>query len=299
MLVEIENDSIIKLSSVVGETPLVKISDRIYAKLEGQNPSGSIKDRMATFILDDAEKNGTLKKGDTIIEATSGNSGIAFAFLGAERGYKVKIVMPCNMSNERKQMLRLYGAELIEVDAGDFDQAIRLRDEIAMDKGYFNPKQFSNPLNVNAHYKGTALEILQQHTHKIAAFVAGTGTGGTLMGTSRRLKLYHPSMKTVAVEPAESPVMSGGEPGIHGIQGIGDGSKFLVNLDEVDDIIIIKTEEAKARARRLSNENGLFVGISSGANVLGCERLLDKYPKIEGDIITVLADRGERYLSCL
>jgi len=233
-----------ELSVVTGRTPLVQISDRIWAKHEGQNPSGSIKDRMATAILNDAEQRGWLKPGDTIIEATSGNSGISFAFLGAERGYKVKIVMPCNMSNERKQMLKFYGAELIEVAAGDFDNAIKLRDQMALDKGYFNPRQFSNPLNIEAHFKGTGVEIMYQHPGKIGAFVAGTGTGGTLMGTSRCLKMYHPGMRTVAVEPAESPVMSGGEPGMHGIQGIGDGSKFLVNLDEVDDIIIIKTEEA-------------------------------------------------------
>jgi cysteine synthase A len=159
--------------------------------------------------------------------------------------------------------------------------------------------QFSNPLNIDAHYHGTGVEILHQHSEKIAAFVAGTGTGGTLMSTSRILKLYHPEMKTVAIDPAESPVMSGGQPGLHGIQGIGDGSKFLVDLDEVDDIIMIKTEEAKERERRLSKENGLFVGISSGANILGCERLLEKYPRMEGNIITVLADRGERYLSCI
>ncbi len=288
-----------KLSVNVGKTPLVQISKRIWAKFEGQNPSGSIKDRMASYILNDAEIKGLLKKGHTIIEATSGNSGIAFAFLGAERGYKVKIVMPCNMSEERKQMLKMYGAELIEVGAGDFDAAIKLRDEIASCKGYFNPRQFSNPLNIEAHYSGTGVEILHQHTEKIGAFVAGTGTGGTLMGTSRILKLYHPGMKTVAVEPAESPVMSGGELGPHGIQGIGDGSKFLVNLNEVDDIVIIKTEEAKDRARKLSKESGLFVGVSSGANVLGCEKLLEMYPDIEGNIITVLSDRGERYLSCM
>lgn len=287
-----------KLSSSVGKTPLIQISERIWAKFEGQNPSGSIKDRMATYIIDDAEKRGLLKRGDTIIEATSGNSGIAFAFLGAERGYKVKIVMPCNMSDERKQMLKLYGSELIEVGAGDFDEAIRLRDKLSEENGYFNPRQFSNPLNIEAHYNGTGIEILHQHTSEISAFVAGTGTGGTLMGISRLLKMYHPSMKVVAVEPAESPVMSGGEHGLHGIQGIGDGSKFLVNLKEVDDIIPIKTEDAKERSRRLSKESGLFVGISSGANVLGCERLLEMYPDIKGNIITVLSDRGERYLSC-
>ena len=286
------------LSSEVGQTPLIKISERIFAKFEGQNPSGSIKDRMATFIINDAEKNNLIKKGDTIIEATSGNSGIAFAFLASERGYKCIIVMPSNMSEERKQMLRLYGAELIEVEDGKFDDAIALRDRMAKENGYFNPNQFHNPLNIQAHYEGTGVEILHQHTDKIAAFLDGTGTGGTLMGTSRLLKMYHPFMKVVAVEPAESPVMSGGQPGLHGIQGIGDGSKFMVNLKEVDDIIIVSTEEAKERAKRLAKEQGLFVGISSGANILASERLLEKYPDMEGNIITILCDRGERYLSC-
>ena len=286
------------LSKTVGQTPLIKVSERIFAKFEGQNPSGSIKDRMASYIINNAEKNNLIKKGDTIIEATSGNSGIAFAFLSAERGYKCIIIMPANMSEERKQMLRLYGAELIEVPDGKFDDAIALRNKMAEENGYFNPNQFHNPLNIEAHEKGTAVEILYQHTERIAAFVDGTGTGGTLMGTTRVLKMYHSFMKVVAVEPAESPVMSGGEPGLHGIQGIGDGSKFMVNLKEVDDIIIISTEEAKERAKRLSKEQGLFVGISSGANILASERLLEKYPDMEGNIITILCDRGERYLSC-
>ena len=287
------------LSKTVGKTPLIKVSERIFAKFEGQNPSGSIKDRMASYIINDAEKNNLIKKGDTIIEATSGNSGIAFAFLAAERGYKCIIIMPANMSEERKQMLRLYGAELIEVPDGKFDDAIALRNKMAEENGYFNPNQFHNPLNIEAHEKGTAVEILYQHTERIAAFVDGTGTGGTLMGTTRVLKMYHSFMKVVAVEPAESPVMSGGEPGLHGIQGIGDGSKFMVNLKEVDDIIIISTEEAKERAKRLSKEQGLFVGISSGANILASERLLEKYPDMECNIITILCDRVERYLSCL
>ncbi len=288
-----------RLSCKVGNTPLVQISDRIWAKYEGGNPSGSIKDRMASFIINDAEKKGLIKKGDTIIEATSGNSGIAFAFIGAERGYKVKIVMPCNMSNERKQILKYYGAELIEVSDGDFDQAIKIRDELSIKHGYFNPNQFHNPLNIKAHQLTTALEILRQHPEKIGAFVAGTGTGGTLMGTSIILKQWEPDMITAAVEPAESPVMSGGEKGIHGIQGIGDGSKFLADLSKINDIFLIKTENAKKRTKLLAKENGLFVGISSGANILGCEMLLEKYPEINGNVITVLPDRGDKYLSCL
>ena len=288
-----------RLSNSVGNTPLIQISERIFAKFEGQNPSGSIKDRMATYILNHAEKNNLIKKDDTIIEATSGNSGIAFAFLGAERGYNIKIIMPKNMSEERKSMLRLYGAELIEVEDGDFDGAIALRDKMALENGWFNPKQFSNPLNIEAHYTMTGPEIHSQSKNKIGAFVDGTGTGGTLMGTSKYLKQHFPDMKVVAVEPAESPVMSGGKPGLHGIQGIGDGSKFLVDLNFVDEIIIISTEDAKKRARRLAKELGLFVGISSGANVLASELLLEKYPMIDGNIITILCDRGERYLSCL
>lgn len=288
----------LKLSEKVGQTPLIQISEKIYAKFEGSNPSGSIKDRMATYIINHAEENNLIKKGDTIIEATSGNSGIAFAFLAAERGYHCKIVMPRNMSEERKQMLRLYGAELIEVDDGKFDDAIALRDKLSIENGWFNPKQFNNPLNIEAHQKTTAVELLHQHTEEISAFIDGTGTGGTLMGISSILKNHHPEIKTVAVEPAESPVMSGGEPGLHGIQGIGDGSKFLVDLNKVDEIIIISTEEAKERARKLAKEKGLLVGISSGANILAAERFVEKYqPK--GNVITILCDRGERYLSCL
>ena len=288
-----------RLSENVGNTPLIKISDRIYAKFEGQNPSGSIKDRMATYILNHAEKNNLIKKGDTIIEATSGNSGIAFAFLAAERGYKCKIIMPRNMSEERKSMLRLYGAELIEVEDGNFDGAISLRDKLSNENSWFNPKQFTNPLNIEAHYKTTGPEICFQHMKKIAAFVDGTGTGGTLMGISKYIKEIHPEMKVVSVEPAESPVMSGGKPGLHGIQGIGDGSKFLVDLNLVDDIMVISTDDAKDRAKRLAKELGLFVGISSGANILASERLLEKYHDLDGSIITILCDRGERYLSCL
>lgn len=287
-----------RLSNYVGNTPLIKISERIWAKFEGFNPSGSIKDRMATYIIDHAEESGLLKKGDTIIEATSGNSGIAFAFLGAERGYNVKIIMPANMSEERKQMLKLYGAELIEVEDGKFDEAIELRDKLAKDNGYFNPNQFHNPLNIESHYQITSEEIISQHCN-IGVFLDGTGTGGTLMGIGRKLKEVNSDVKIVAVEPAESPVMSGGESGLHGIQGIGDGSKFLVNLDEVDDIIVVSTEDAKKRARKLSKEMGLFVGISSGANILASEIFLEKNPDLKGDIITILCDRGERYLSCI
>lgn len=285
-------------SDTVGNTPLLKISDKLYAKFEVFNPSGSIKDRIAAYIINHAEKNKRIKKGDTIIEATSGNTGIAFAFIGAERGYKVKMVMPKNMSEERKQMMRLFGAEIIDVDDGDFDRAIELRDELAAKHGWFNTDQFFNPLNIECHAKTTGVEILKQtkKTGKISALVLGTGTGGTLMGIRKTLMKEYPKMKVIACEPAESPVMSGGEHGTHGIQGIGDGGKFLVDLKVLDEILLITTEEAKERARKLIKEMGIFVGFSSGANVLAAERWIQKN-KPKGIVVTVLSDRAERYLS--
>ena len=285
-------------SDTVGNTPLLKINDKLYAKFETFNPSGSIKDRIATYIINNAEKKKLLKKGDTIIEATSGNTGIAIAFIAAERGYKVKIVMPKNMSEERKQMMRLFGAEIIDVDDGDFDRAIELRNELAAKHGWFNTDQFFNPLNIECHAKTTGVEILKQTKNlgKISALVLGTGTGGTLMGIRKTLMKKFPKMKVIACEPAESPVMSGGEHGTHGIQGIGDGGKFLVDLKVLDEILLISTEEAKERAKRLVKEMGIFVGFSSGANVLAAERWIKKN-KPKGIVVTVLSDRAERYLS--
>jgi cysteine synthase A len=208
--------------------------------------------------------------------------------------------MPKNMSEERRQMMRLFGAEIINAAAGDFDGAILLRDQLAKEKGWFNPNQFLNPLNMECHEKTTGVEILEQVkpiSKNISAFVLGTGTGGTLMGASKTLRKQFPKMKIVAVEPAESPVMSGGQHGVHGIQGIGDGGKFLVDLKLLDDIILISTEDAKNRAKRLINEMGIFVGFSSGANVLAAERWIEKNDP-DGIAVTVLSDRGERYMSC-
>ena len=265
-----------KLSDNVGNTPLIPITIggyTVWGKAEFMNPSGSVKDRMATFIINHAEKNGLIVKGSTLCEATSGNSGIAFAMLAAERGYKMVIIMPSNMSEERKNMFRYYGAELIEVEDGDFDGAIDLRDKMCEDKGWFNCNQFHNPLNIQAHYQTTGPEFYNQYkelkgekSHP-AVFVAGTGTGGTLMGTDKFLKEMWPNIKSVAIEPKESAVMSGFEPGLHGIQGIGDGSKFLVDLERVSEIRIVSTECAKACARHLAKNYGLFIGISAAANV--------------------------------
>ena len=296
-----------RLSNYVGNTPLIPIKFAgltVWGKCEFMNPGGSVKDRMATYILNDAEERGLIKKGDTLIEATSGNTGIAFAMLAAERGYKMKIVMPCNMSEERKQMLKFYGAELIEVDAGDFDAAIDLRDTLSEAKGWFNCNQFHNLLNIEAHYKNTGPEINNQfrkaNKDEISwpqAFVAGTGTGGTIMGCGGFLKEKFPGMELVAVEPAESAVMSGEEPGLHGIQGIGDGSKFLVDLKKINEIRTVHTECAKKIAKHLALKYGLFVGISAGANVMAAFQWLRDNNKQTA--ITILCDRGERYFSCL
>lgn len=287
----------------IGQTPLLPLSIdgvNIWGKAEFMNPSGSVKDRPMSNIINRAIENNLLKVGDTLVEATSGNAGISFAMICAQKGIKCVIVMPSNMSDERKQMLKLYGAELIEVGAGDFDGAISLRNKLSQENGWFNGNQFNSEWNVEAHREGTGVELIYQCDYNCfepSAFVSGTGTGGTIMGAGQTLKNTFHNIDIVAVEPEESPVMSGGQPGLHGIQGIGDGSKFMVDLNFVDKVITIKTKDAKEMARRLTKEYGLFVGISAGANVLGSL----KYAELTGqdNILTILCDRGERYLSCL
>ena len=289
------------VSDFIGNTPFVRLSKKVYAKLESVNPGGSIKDRPVKWILDDAEEHNLIQQGDTIIEATSGNTGIALAMIAAERGYNVKIVMPSDMSEERKVLLRMFGADLIEVDEGDFDGAILLKDQIVEKEGYFTLNQFSNPLNVECHYKTTFKELLNHSLmigKYISAFVAGTGTGGTIMGVQKGFEEFDSRVKMIAVEPAESPVMSGGEKGLHGIQGIGDGSKFLVDLNKIDSIIPISTEDAKNRCKQLALDDGLLVGISSGANILAAEQWVKKNNP-DGIVFTILCDRGERYTSIL
>ena len=279
----------------VGNTPLIKLSDKLYGKFEAINPGGSIKDRPVKYILDSME----LNKGDTIIEATSGNTGISLAMMCAERGLNCVIVMPSDMSEERKKMMNLFGATLVEVDEGDFDGAIELKCDMAKKFGYVELNQFNNPLNVECHLNTTFIEILNDtYFDDVSAFIAGTGTGGTIMGVQQGFEKLRTDTKIIAVEPSESPVMSGGEKGLHGIQGIGDGSKFLVDLDKVDEVITISTEEAKERSLRLAKENGLFVGISAGANVLASERWIEQNNP-DGIVVTILCDRGERYFSVL
>ncbi len=278
------------MKHLIGNTPLVKISDKIYAKLETYNPSGSIKDRMAHYIITQAIKRGELKKGDTIVEATSGNTGIAMSMLGASLGYPVIIIMPRNMSEERKCMMRVYGAEIIEVGDNAFKDAIALRDEMCANNAtYFNPRQFSNPDNIGCHFKTTGVEIIKEMPD-LSAFIAGSGTGGTIMGVNKVLKLMKSKAKVIQVQPEESNAT-------HGIQGINDGEDFLLDKSILDETIYIKTKDAIARAKRLAKENGLLVGISAGANVLAAERwVAENNP--EHPVVTILCDRGERYFSC-
>jgi len=280
------------MKDLIGNTPLIKISDKIYAKLETYNPSGSIKDRMACYILTQAIKRGELKKGDTIVEATSGNTGISMSMFGASLGHPVIIIMPRNMSEERKSMMRVYGAKIIEVGDNAFKDAIALRDEMcANNTTYFNPRQFSNKDNIYCHYYTTGQEIVKQ-AKDISAFIAGSGTGGTLMGVSAAFKktmnYYH--TKIIQVQPEESNAT-------HGIQGINDGEDFLLDKSIVNGVLYIKTSEAIKRAKRLARENGLLVGISAGANILAAEQWVAEN-KPQHPVVTILCDRGERYFSC-
>lgn len=286
------------IMSAIGNTPMLKIG-KIYAKLEAYNPTGSVKDRMAYYMMKKAEERGELKPGSTILEVTSGNTGIAFAMLSAARGYRFIAVMPENMSIERRKMMKVFGAELVLTPADeDIQGAMKKYEELK--KKYpdaWLPNQFANPDNIEAHEFGLGKEIVDELGSKAGAFVAGTGTGGTLIGVARALKKVNPQVKIFAVEPAESPVISGGKPGAHNIQGIGEGfiPKIVQdNMSIIDDVITVSTKEAIETAKELCRKHGIFVGISSGANVAASRKISEEY-----DIIaTVLPDRGERYLSC-
>jgi len=291
------------ISNYIGDTPLIKISEKIYAKYELVNPSGSIKDRIAKYIIDDAENNNIIKKGDTIIEASSGNSGIAFSMIAAERGYNMKVVMPIDMSEERKKILKLFGTEIIYVKENDFSGAIKLADELAIKNNWFNPKQFSNTKNIDCHKNNICKEIIKQTKElnlHISCFINGIGTGGTIMGIYKGLKEYlnYNIPKFIAMEPSESATLSGNKPGKHGIQGIGDGDNFLVDINILDDIIQISTKEAYDKTRYLIKNKGLFIGVTSAANILAAERWIEKNNP-SGIVVTIISDRAERYLSLL
>ena len=281
---------------LVGNTPLVNYKDNIYAKFECYNPTGSIKDRIVFYIFENAIKNNIININNTqVIEASSGNTGISVAFVSSLLNLKCKIIMPCDMSDERKKYIKMFGSELIEVSEGNFTHAIELRNNLAIENKWFNVNQFHNQLNIDCHYNTTGQEILDQLYPKIPdILISGSGTGGTIMGVSKKLKEINPNLKVIIIEPDESPVMSGGKPGLHKIQGIGDGSRFLVDLSVVDRIIRIKSNDAINKMKNL-HKNGYFIGISAAANLIASEIVSKEYP--DKIIVTFMCDRGDRYMS--
>lgn len=294
------------ITKLIGNTPIVKLnrlpepgSAIILAKLEYFNPGGSVKDRICLSMIEDGEKKGLIRKGSTIIEPTSGNTGIGLAMISAAKGYKCILTMPETMSVERIQILKSFGAEVMltpgpEGMTGAVNKAEALTKSMP---GSFMPQQFNNPANPEIHRKTTAQEIINDTSGKIDAFVAGVGTGGTITGVGEVLKKHNPAVKVIAVEPARSPVLSGGRPSPHKIQGIGAGFiPAVLNREVLDEIIKVEEEDAFAIAKRLSKEEGMFVGISSGAAAwaaLKVAKLLGK----DKTVVVILPDTGERYLS--
>ena len=291
----------------IGNTPLLKLNMgfqgrayRVYAKLEFMNPSGSVKDRIAKYIVEQAELKGLLKLGYTVVEATSGNTGIALSMVAAAKGYKMLVVMPEHMTGERIKIMTALGANvcLTPKDEG-FEGAVEKADKIANSNDqYFLANQFRNPDNAMAHYHTTAKEIIQQVGDDVDAFVAGVGTGGTLMGVGKALRERNPAVRLVAVEPEEAAVLSGRRDiKDHKIAGIGDGFvPQIVDKGMIDQVVAVKSEDAIGMAKKLSRQLGLLVGISSGANVLASIQLLDDIGQ-DKKVVTILPDRTERYFS--
>lgn len=294
------------ITQLIGRTPLVRLNSfsedgaEVVAKVESFNPLGSAKDRVGFAMIEDAEKKGLLKKGATVIEPTSGNTGVGLAFTCAVKGYKLILTMPESMSAERRALLAALGAELVLTPASEgMSGAIRRADELAAEtEGSFIPGQFVNPANPDVHERTTGPEIIADTDGKVDIFVSAVGTGGTITGVGRALKKHNPDIKIVAVEPYDSPVLSGGKAGPHKLQGIGAGFvPDILDTDLIDEIITVKTEEAYAAARKSAGKEGVLVGISSGA-ALHAASLLAKRPENKGKrIVVLLPDTGERYLS--
>lgn len=288
---------------MIGDTPLISLEEttglKLYAKAEFLNPGGSIKDRIALNMIEEAEKSGRLRPGMTIIEPTSGNTGIGLALCGVRKGYHVIIVMPENMSEERKKIIHALGAELVLTPPElSIDGSVKKAEEIAASSDqYFVPQQFQNPANPATHYKTTAQELVSQLGRKIDIFVSGIGSGGTLQGIANYLLEQNPDCKIVAAEPKNVSALLGDEPGLHQIQGIGDGFiPDILDTSIITDIIEVSDDDAIGTARDLARVQGLLVGTSSGANVWAAKKIAEKYGK-DKVIATVLADRAERYFS--
>ena len=293
------------LTELIGNTPLLELkgivaTGKILAKLENMNPLASIKDRLGLAMINDAENSGKIKKGSVLVEPTSGNTGIALAYISAIRGYKLKLTMPESMSLERRKVLSALGAELILTPAekgmkGAVDEAKKILSETP---GSVMLDQFNNPANPKFHYETTGAEILSATANKVDIFVTGVGTGGTIMGVGKRLKEFNKDIKVIALEPFSSPVLSGGKPSPHKIQGLGAGFiPGIVDLELFDEIIKVKDEDAIETARSLMRTDGVFGGISAGANVWGAMELARRPENKDKTIVTVICDTAERYLS--
>ncbi|TKC13928.1 cysteine synthase A [Robertmurraya kyonggiensis] len=293
------------ITELVGQTPVVKLnrlvdenSADVYLKLEYMNPGSSVKDRIALAMIEAAEEQGKLKAGDTIIEPTSGNTGIGLAMVAAAKGYKAILVMPETMSLERRNLLRAYGAELVLTPGPEgMGGAIRKATELAEANGYFIPQQFENFANPEVHKRTTGKEIVEQFGDQLDAFVSGIGTGGTITGAGSVLKEAYPDIKIYAVEPTDSPVLSGGKPGPHKIQGIGAGFvPKVLNTEVYDEVIQISNDEAFEFARRAAKEEGILGGISSGAAISAALKVAKELGKGK-KVLAIIPSNGERYLS--
>jgi len=297
------------VTELIGDTPLVRLnrlvpegSAEIYVKLEYQNPGASVKDRIAISMIEEAEKEGRIKPGDTIVEPTSGNTGIGLAMVAAAKGYRAVLVMPETMSIERRNLLRAYGAELVLTPGSEgMNGAVRKAEELlAQNPGWFMPQQFKNPANVKIHRETTGPEIVEAINSldgKLDAFVAGVGTGGTITGAGEVLRKHFPHIKIYAVEPAASPLLSGGKPGPHKIQGI--GANFIpdiLNREIYDGVITVENEEAFETARRAAREEGILCGISSGAAIFAALKVAKELGAGKR-VVAVVPSNGERYLS--
>lgn len=290
------------ITELIGKTPLVKLNrmfknKNVIAKLEYFNPGSSVKDRIALSVIEDAEKKGLIKKDSILIEPTSGNTGIALAYVCAVKGYHLILTMPDTMSIERRKLLKFLGAELILTEGSKgMNGAINKAKELAEKNNYFMPQQFKNPANPEIHRKTTALEILNDTEGKIDILISGIGTGGTITGIGTVLKEKDPNIKIIAVEPEESAVLSGEGPGPHGIQGIGAGFvPDILNTDIIDDIVKVKTNDAFETSKKFAKKEGIIVGISSGAALKAAEIISEKYK--DKIIVVILPDNGERYIS--